>query len=168
MTYLTDKLSKLTEELFAVTRRGSLAWQAGSAEGVFIADIGTLRVAIEQFVGADGLPAVAVLLSNQDGRVVQRYTDADLSDHVPDDDAHRSYWEQLAELYEMARWSAEGVFALIDDLLGNLSRSDGAGSDGNGSNGDAVPAGPGDEGAWMRQGSTVHVQRTTGRYRTAA
>ncbi len=121
MNYLNAKLAQLTDELFVATQRAKLAWKAGTTDGSYSTSIGDMRVSIEKIVGGDGLPAVAVLLCNREGRLVQRYTDHDLTDNVPETGEHRSFWELLAELHEMARWSAEGVFELIDNLMGVLA-----------------------------------------------
>ena len=121
MNALTSKLAQLTDELFVATQRNKLAWTRGPSEHSFACQIGGMRVCLEKDVGGDGLPAVAVLLCNGEGRLVQRFTDHDLSDHVPESEEHRSFWELLAELHEMARWSAEGVFELIDNLMGVLA-----------------------------------------------
>ena len=121
MNYLTAKLAQLTDELFVATQHNKLPWKRGVADQSFSTQIGDMRVSLEKDVGNDGLPAVAVLLCNREGRLVQRYTDHDLSDHVPETDDHRTFWELLTELHEMARWSAEGVFELIDNLMEVLS-----------------------------------------------
>jgi len=121
MSYLTGKLAELTEGIFSVTQRGDLSWTMGDADGCFKAQIGDLTVILEKITGGDGMPAVALLMCNRAGRLVQRFSDAELSDHDPQETEHRTFWELLGELYEMARWSAEGLFDLIDSAMETLS-----------------------------------------------
>lgn len=120
MIYLTAKLAELTDELFAVTRHGALRWELGEGEGRYLARVGTLEVRLHPVTGRDGLPGLAIELVNAQGRIVQRYSDHDLSDHEPRDDEHRTYWDVLTELHELARWSAEGILELIDTLMHGL------------------------------------------------
>lgn len=120
MTYLTGKLARLTEELFGATQRDALAWKAGTADHSYCTHIRDMEIQIEKIVGADGLPGIAITLGNRDGKPVQRFTDHDLVDHVPESEEHRNFWDMLTELHEMARWSAEGVFQVIDDLMAGL------------------------------------------------
>ena len=121
MTYLTGKLAQLTEELFGVTQRGKMAWQAAEAEGRYVTQIRDLSITVEKITGADGLPGIALLIRNREGRMVQKFTDHDLADHSPESEEHRNFWDMLTELHEMARWSAEGVFEVIEDLMEALA-----------------------------------------------
>lgn len=121
MTYLTGKLAQLTEEIFGVTRRGKLEWRSSDTQGRFLAQIRELTISIEKITGADGLPGIAIVITNRDGHPVQRFTDHDLTEHSPEGEEHRNFWDMLTELHEMARWSSEGVFEVIEDLMEALA-----------------------------------------------
>lgn len=120
MIYLSARLAELTDELFVATRRGMLCWDFGSGDGVFCARIGEVEVRLRPVTGKDGLPGLSVDLVNSEGRVVQSYSEHDLIDHEPQDDDHRTYWDVLSDLHEMARWSAEGILDLIERMMDGL------------------------------------------------
>ena len=121
MSYLSGKLAQLTDELFAVSQRGELGWREGDSADSFVTQVRDLRVSIEKLVGTDNLPAIAIALWNHENKLVQRYTDADLSEHSPENEDYRTFWDLLNELHQIARWSSEGIFEIIDDLLEGLA-----------------------------------------------
>jgi hypothetical protein len=117
MTILKEKLAAVVEMLFRMTSDGRLRWAPGKGRDCFTVTLNGSRIDCVLGNGEDRLPAVHIVLHDAKGKVVQRFDDNFLEGLEPHDESHPDYWHLMSALHDLARWTSEGVAAVIDGLL---------------------------------------------------
>jgi hypothetical protein len=114
---INQKLIALIGELIKLTQQSNIDWVSGGSPEVYIAAFTNYGVSISSNEHDDDSPSLSVF--NKDGDKIEGISRGELSRN-----SLRAASNNLNELYMLARSSALGVDAALDDLLSELKSKD--------------------------------------------
>jgi hypothetical protein len=123
MANVPERLARMTKLLGSKTNEGVLPWEKTAAKDRFQTAFTNYSVQIFERRNDDESTDVVIRLLNQDGKVIEEYTDADIQPYFPGDS--NASFKLLRDLFNAARRSALGADKAIDDLLNELQDSGG-------------------------------------------
>jgi hypothetical protein len=113
-----DKLIRLARLIYEKTKNGEIKWEATPEEGTFQASLSNYSILIKRSPKASMIPPNVLLdptyftiqICNEQGQVMEELTWGD-------------GFEEMRDLFELARRGAMGVEKALDDLIGTLEAS---------------------------------------------
>lgn len=116
-----DKHRQLVDQLHTRTKEGEVAWEGVDFSGQFQAVFPRFTLRLKQVEPATASANYLVTIHDEEGEVLEEFSDTDLSD---DRDEQKYYRQQLKETFEIARRTAMGVEEALDHILEELEKSD--------------------------------------------
>ncbi|MDC0736754.1 hypothetical protein N6L24_00545 [Cognatishimia sp. SS12] len=110
---MSDKWVKLAQRLIGLTSEGKLAWQDTSDDDVVQVVIGKNAIELE----SSGFHDFEIRVRDGSGKVVDRFSDADLSEI-----SNLNYASALNSTYNLIRRQISGTEQVLDDLLDELGK----------------------------------------------
>jgi hypothetical protein len=112
-----DKYANLVEKVYEKTVDGAISWTEESA-GTFSSKIGAYNIYI--YKGGEFDSDVIFSLSNEENTIVDKFSDVDLADAIPQNTTFSAYYSLMLDLYKMADRDATGAEKVLDGVLSEL------------------------------------------------
>ncbi len=113
-----NKLDKLLQALRNSTEKGETEWEESSWSGSFQASFPNYSVTLRKSDKFNGGEEYTISILDYHGETIEEATDEDMSE------VNLKAFEEMKDLYEIARRRAKGVEQALDELLSQLDDPD--------------------------------------------
>lgn len=119
----TDKYKALVARLLNGTKANTVSWDVDMFRGDIFTHQGGYKIVIGSGEDGEGAPFISIEVKDARGRVIDSFTDNDLSKGIWLVDGYANSWLAMSELLHMARREAYGADEALDDILKALDDS---------------------------------------------
>ena len=116
-----QKLADLAEKLSLKTQLGEIDWEETTEKGVYQASFSDYSVTISTLNREES--QVLVRIFNDEGSLIEEFTDDDLFIFIPNNDG-QYFYKIMKETFEIARRHALGTEQVINKILAELDKDD--------------------------------------------
>lgn len=114
---MTTKYFDLLDRLVEQTNGGNLKWEETVENRSFMVSFPNYTIRVSQEDGENDMTDYVISIINNEGSVIDRFSDVTLSQMRPGG----SYFTMMEELFNNARRNAFGADKALDDILSELS-----------------------------------------------